>query len=125
VYKTEVVSLPFTSTSFVDHPVIATESGDLLVSMTYDVEGAICRTRLRFQKQQAFRNRSEAFCGSWHIRDVFDCVCEVSGSDWLEELRVALRSGYSFSGKIRHYMVYIEDIGCLEVAAQNVVIDES
>lgn len=79
---------------------------------------------LRFVSQRAVRKRSEMFCTEWHVEQNYDALCEVIGSDWLSELRsISSQSGLSSEG-YRHFMTYIEDIGCVEVIALDVELQK-
>lgn len=123
--KLKVLELPFASTAIADNPVLRTEGGDLLLSMNFDDEGRIRAATLRFVKQRAFRKRSEIYCTAWHVTDVYDTVCEVSESDWVQELRLASSVASRNRWVMRHFMIYVDSFGCLEVVAEAAVLDDS
>ncbi|MFZ4381625.1 MAG: hypothetical protein ACOYO0_06635 [Sandarakinorhabdus sp.] len=122
--KRKVLELPFASTAAVGGPVLATAGGDLLLSMDFDDEGKQRSACLRFVKRRAFRERSEIYCTAWHVTDTFDTVCEVQGSDWVHELRSASVPEWSDYWVMRHFMIYIDSFGCIEVIAESVVFDD-
>lgn len=123
--KLKILELPFPSTAVIRGPALCTDDGDLLLSMDVDDEGRRNSTCLRFVKQRAFRKRSEAYCTAWHVTDTFDTVCEVQRSDWVQELRSASVLEWRDQWIMRHFMIYIDSFGCLEVIAESVVFDNS
>jgi hypothetical protein len=123
--KRKVLELPFASTAAVRDPVLSTDGADLLLSMEFDDEGQKQSTCLRFVKQRAFRKRSEIYCTPWHVADTFDTVCEVQGSDWVQELRTASVPEWRDRWTMRHFMIYVDSFGCLEVVAESAVLDKS
>lgn len=59
--------------------------------------------------------------------NAYDTVVEVQDSQWLREIKSITRSAPEHLGKtspselnLRHYMVYFDDNGCLEVIAESV-----
>lgn len=122
--KRKVLELPFASTAVIRGPVLSTEGEDLLLSMEFDDEGKTRSACLRFVKQRAFRKRSETYCTAWHVTDTFDTVCEVQGSDWVQELRSASVPEWRDQWVMRHFMIYVDSFGCIEVVAESVVLDD-
>jgi hypothetical protein len=122
--KLKVLVLPFASTAFVRDPTLRTDGGDLLLSMDFDDEGRKRSTSLRFVKQRALRMRSEIYCTAWHVTDTFDTVCEVQGSDWVQELRAASQAEWRDRWVMRHFMIYVDSFGCLEVVAESASLDD-
>lgn len=123
--KAKVLELPCPSTAVIGGPTLGTDGGDLLLSMDFDDEGRRRSTCLRFVKQRAFRKRSEIYCTAWHVTDTFDTVCEVQGSDWVQELRSASVPDWRDQWVMRHFMIYVDSFGCLEVVAESAVLDDS
>jgi len=116
--KKELV-LPFPSSAIVRGPVLCTDMGDLLLSMCFDDDGEERSFALKFVRQRAFRKRAETYCTGWHVRDVFDTVCEVENSDWVSELRSDAMPEWRDRWVMRHFMIYIDGFGCLEVVADS------
>jgi hypothetical protein len=123
--KLKILELPFASTAFIEDPTLLTDGGDLLLSMDFDVEGQKRSACLRFVKERAIRSRSETYCTTWHVKDTFDTVCEVQGSDWVQELRAASQPQWRDRWVMRHFMIYVDSFGCLEVVAESASIDDS
>ena len=69
--------------------------------------------------------RAEIYCTSWHVVDTFDTVCEVEGSDWVQELRSTSVPEWRDRWVMRHFMIYVDSFGCIEVVAESVSLDDS
>jgi hypothetical protein len=122
--KRKILELPFASSAVIRDPLLSTDGGDLLLWMEFDDEGKTQSVCLRFVKQRAFRKRSETYCTAWHVIDTFDTVCEVQGSDWEQELRSASASEWRNQWVMRHFIIYLDSFGCVEVVAESVVLDD-
>lgn len=123
--KQKLLVLPFASTSVTSDPSLCTTGGDLLLSMDFDDDGKTHPACLRFVKQRAFRKRSESYCTGWHVVDVFDTVCEILESDWVSELRAASAPEWRDQWVMRHFMIYLDGFGCVEVVAESALLDET
>jgi len=121
--KKKILVLPFASTSIISGPTLATNASDLLLTMSFDDDGQKRSINLRFVKQRAFRKRSESYCTEWHVTGVFDTVCEIQDSDWIDELNSAPANQNRGKWIMRHFMIYVDSFGCLEVVAESVAID--
>jgi hypothetical protein len=122
--KLKVLELPLASTAAIGDPALHTDGGDLLLSLDLDDAGQKRSVRLRFGKQRAFRKRSETYCTSWHVKGTFDTVCEVEGSDWVQELRTAAQPEWRERWVMRHFIIYVDSFGCLEVVAESASLDD-
>jgi hypothetical protein len=122
--KIKILELPLPSTAVTHGPVLCTDGGDLLLSMDFDDEVRKRPACLRFVKQRALRRRSEIYCTPWHVTDTFDTVCEVHESDWVQELRSASVPEWRDRWKMRHFMIYVDSFGCLEVVAESALLDD-
>lgn len=118
------LTLPFPSTSTVQEPELCTSASDLVLNLDFDDDGRNAPSCLRFRKQRAFRNRAEAHCTAWHVEGVYDTVCEVEASNWVEELRATTAPEWREFWTLRHFIVYIDGFGCLEVVAESVELEE-
>ena len=121
--KLKILELPFPSTACISDPTL-TDGIELLLSMDFDDEGVTRSASLRFVKARAFRKRAEIYCTSWHVSDVYDTVCEVQGSDWVQELRADSVPEWRDRWVMRHFMIYVDGYGCLEVVAESAVLDD-
>ena len=123
--KKSILVLPFASTAVISGPALCMDGADLLLSMDFDDEGETRTICLRFLQHRAHRFRSECYCTAWHIEEVYDTVCKVSGSKWIKELRVDAVPEWRDYWVMRHFMIYVDSFGCLEVVAESAVLDET
>lgn len=123
--KRLVLTLPFTTTALTSTPALCTDRGDLTVSMSPDDNGVKRSTILRFVKVRAHRHRTESLCTSWHVRDVYDKVCEIVGSDWRVELKSDAAPEWRDKWTMCHFMIYFDSFGCLECIAESVTLNET
>ncbi|MES2934502.1 MAG: hypothetical protein V4805_13560 [Pseudomonadota bacterium] len=121
--KTPLFSLPSSSTDAIHSPFLSDQDEGLLLSMTCDDNGSDRFIRLRFLKPRAFRKREETYCTTWHVKDTYDTVCEVSDSDWVEELRRDAVPEWRDRWVLRHFIIYVDSFGCLEVIAESALLD--
>lgn len=121
--KQQLFELPLPSTEAIGSPLVCTDKGDLLLSMDFDDDGRKLSASLRFVRQRAFRKRSEIYCTGWHVTDTYDTLCEVHESDWVAELRSDAVPEWRDRWIMRHFIVYVESFGCLEVIAESVSLD--
>jgi hypothetical protein len=94
--------------------------GDAELRCTYEHLGALFAGGLRFQRVRAYRFRVESHCTLWHIEDAYDTLVEVEHSEWASELLAAEPSETGGYWKIRHFLIYIDNAGAYEVAAESV-----
>jgi hypothetical protein len=122
--KIKVLELPLPSSAIIRGPNLRTDGGDLRLSMDFDNDGQMLSTSLRFVKDRAFRQRGEVYFTAWHVADTFDTVCEVQPSDWVKELRLASVLTARDQWVMRHFIIYVDNFGCLEVVAESVMIED-
>jgi hypothetical protein len=115
--------LPFPSSSLVRDASLRTQGSDLVVDLDFDDEGRVVSSMLCFTKQRAFRYRAETLCTGWHVAGTYDNVCEIEDSTWVEELRGDAVPEWRDYWTLRHFMVYIDGFGCLEVVAESVTVE--
>ena len=107
------------STGTVDGPHLQTVEGDLILSLTVDDRSQLVTTKIVFAKTRAIRQRNEPYCTSWHVQDAYDTVCEVRPSSWVAELLKASHLSKSQEFVLRHFIIYLDDFGRLEVIAES------
>lgn len=122
--KLPLFSLPYASTAAIHEPTLVDQDIGLLLSVVCDDEGREQPTRVLFVKPRAFRKREETYCTGWHIKDVYDTVCEIKDSDWVVELRNDAVPEWRDYWVMRHFMIYVDSFGCLEVIAESATLDE-
>lgn len=123
--KQPLFSLPCASTSAIQGPTLMDQDRGLLLSMVCDDDGVQRSVGVLFVKPRAFRKREETYCTAWHIDGVYDTICEIQKSDWVEELRAAAVPEWRDYWVMRHFMIYVDSFGCLEVVAESALLDES
>jgi len=88
---------------------------------TYWIDGVTYTQRVSFKNAKANRWTSEPFSQLWLIKDCYCVMVEVLDSEWVRELMNGGDQVVSKWYQLRHFMVYIEDIGAFEVAAEDIV----
>jgi hypothetical protein len=122
--KLPLFSLPYSSTSVIHGPTLVDQDRGLLLSMICDDDGSEQSEGVLFVKPRAFRKREETYCTGWHIQDVYDTVCEIKESDWVAELRNDAVPEWRDHWVMRHFMIYVDSFGCLEVIAESALLDD-
>lgn len=122
--KQPLIILPYASTSAVKGPELSDQDKGLFLTMVCDDDGVDRPICVHFVKPRAFRKREEIYCTGWHVKDVYDTVCEVIDSDWVSELRKDAVPGWRDYWVMRHFMIYVDSFGCLEVIAESAALDE-
>ena len=123
--KLFLFSLPCSSTAAAHDPKLVDEDRGLLLSLICDDDGCERQLGVLFIKPRAFRKRAEIYCTVWHLTDTYDTVCEVKESDWVAELRNDAVPDWRDRWDMRHFMIYVDSFGCLEVVAESVVLEDS
>lgn len=117
-------SLPCASTGAVQDPTLVTSNRGLLISLVCDDDGRARPTAVLFVNPRAFRKRAETYCTGWHVEHTYDTVCEITGSSWVEELRRDAVPEWRDYWIMRHFMIYLDSFGCLEVIAEYATLDD-
>jgi hypothetical protein len=120
--KEKCIALPWPSSGLVGEPTLSVDGGDLHLAMQLVAAGRKRRSRLIFGRQRAFRKRAEVHCTKWHVEDALDTVCEIRNSDWTVELCEATSSSWRNRWVMRHFMIYLDNFGCIEVIAESVCL---
>jgi hypothetical protein len=117
--KHPLFSIRGPSTGTVDGPHFQDLGSDLLLTLTLDDEGRIRKNQVLFVKTRAIRQRNEPYCTSWHVEDAYDTVCEVRPSSWVAELLTDSHLSRLDEFVLRHFIIYLDSFGCLEVVAES------
>jgi hypothetical protein len=96
---------------------LAFDAGTLVLNAIYVRDGKRYSGGFRFSGARAFRYRAEGHCTAWHI-EAYNSLVAVDHSDWLNEILGANLPGISSPWDLQHFMVYVEDDGAYEVAAE-------
>jgi hypothetical protein len=120
-----ILTLPFASTAVAQSPQLLTVGADLVLAVEFIENGLQGPFWLRFRKHRAHRMRAESYCTPWHIESVYDTLCEVASSPWIDELRAAAAPEWRDYWVMKHFMIYVDSFGCLEVVAESAVLEDS
>lgn len=122
--KLPLFSLPYPSTTAVHGPTLVDQDRGLLLLLVCDDDGHEQHAGVLFVKPRAFRKREEIYCTGWHVKDTYDTVCEVKSSDWIAELRNDAVPEWRDRWVMRHFIIYVDSFGCLEVIAESAALDD-
>ena len=118
-----VLNLPYSTAETEDGPVIEQRPGKVNVRYDAEDESGIVWTSISFRGAIATRFTPEPACEPWMI-EAYSRVCIAEESPWLNELRrLALEGGEPIADDRRHWIVYFDHYGCLEVVAEDVRLD--
>lgn len=122
--KLPLFSLPYPSTAAVNGAKLVDQDRGLLLSLVCGDDGRERQVGVLFVKPRAFRKREEIYCTTWHVKDAYDTLCEVKESDWVAQLRNDAVADWRDRWVMRHFMIYIDSFGSLEVIAESAVLDD-
>lgn len=102
--------LPFKSQEMRGGPQVVQEPDELLLRLDYELaSGAYDWMQIRFEGASAHRFTPLPSCTSEQLH-AYDRLVEVLDSEWLSGLA-------NLSGAARHFRLFLDDIGCHEIAA--------
>jgi hypothetical protein len=107
------------STGTVEGPHFQDAGSNFILWLTVDDDGYLVTSKIVVAKARAVRQRNEPYCTSWHVKDAYDTVCEVSPSDWVADLLGASHLRKNDEFQLRHFIIYLDSFGCLEVIAES------
>jgi len=85
----------------------------------YSRDGVAYRGGIRFGGVAASRARAERCCTSWHIKGAYDTLVEIDGSVWSKEIKADTAERWRNHWKMRHFMIYLDSVGCFEIIADS------
>lgn len=122
--KAPIFALPLPSSAAVQGPALVDDGRGLTLSITCaDDDGRPHSSEVVFKVPRAYRHRAETYCTGWHVQDTFDTICEVIDSDWVKELRRDAVPEWRDKWVLRHFMIFLDGFGCLEVAAESAALE--
>lgn len=123
--KAPLFSIPFPSTGVTQGPTLLDDERGVLLSLTCaGDDGRPHASTIRFARPRALRKRAETYCKAWHLQDTYDTVCEVMDSEWVEELRCDAVPEWRDRWVMRHFVVFLDGFGCLEVVAESARLED-
>lgn len=114
LHTVAVASTDFTTEAYLD-----CSRGQPTILFCFESGGRIVRSGLAFDNVSALRTRSERCCAAWNIEGAYDTLVEVEGSKWLEEIRVDVPEQYRPAWQPKHFMIYLDSVGCFEFLAES------
>jgi len=121
--KIKIKEILFPSTSFVSDPIAREDDEGFSINMEFEGEDSNVVNRVIFERPRAYRKIEAIYCSKWHIEDVYDCVCEVPNSIWVDELKANAPSDLKDAWEMHHFMIYLDSFGCVEVIAKGVRLE--
>lgn len=116
-------SIPCPSTEIVGEPEVQVSGTDLALSFVFEDESdARFVAGVEFTGVRAFRKRAESLCAAWHIEGAYDTVVEVVDSGWVAELMAEASDRSKGRFPMRHFLLYLDSFGALEVAGAAAVL---
>jgi hypothetical protein len=110
-------TLPVPST-YVDRVTFNDDDGSARLRFTYERGDLEEVGEFAFDWVRAYRHRAESHCTEWHI-DAYDRLVEVEDSEWVAELLDAMPEDMRGLFVMRHFMIYMDSVGCYEVIARS------
>ena len=110
--------LPVPSTESVTDATLHLIGRNAILRFDYFKDGKPFRSGIRFTGVVATQSRSERCSTSNHMK-AFDTLVEVAESSWLEKQRDEMAEMYRNEMTARHFMIYLDSVGCLEVLADD------
>jgi hypothetical protein len=117
--KVPLGQIPTPSTAITSDVAAVLSGGALTLKFQFDRDGVLLTSGVVFLKVRAHRWRAESHCTVWHIEDVYDTIVEIEGSDWATELLMAEPIQARGRWVIRHFMLFLDSVGCFEIAAES------
>jgi len=77
----------------------------------------------RFGNAKLVRWTAEPVTRPWQIEDAYCQIVEIEDSEWIAQVRRESPL-YARVGRLKHYLVYVEDAGAYEIAAEAVIVED-
>jgi hypothetical protein len=117
--------LPVPSTSFTRDPILTEKrGGEIAVEIEHKTGNRADRSQLVFTKPRVYCRRAESHCTEWHIGESYDAVSEVLESEWVDTVRRETAKGWRDTWVMRHFKIYFDGWGCLEVICESFAFEE-
>ena len=113
--KQTVWEAPVPSTGFIAEAISVLPRGE--VTFLFESDGTVSQGTLGFTAPACWRFTSEAACSAWQIKEVYDTLVEVEHSRWLAKMVVRIAPHRLPDRPLKHYMIYFDSTGAIEVLA--------
>lgn len=117
--KHPIYTVPAPSTDFTREAYLDCSGIIPTIRYQYSSDEGILNSGIKFNQIFAFRNRCERLCTAWHIEDAYDTLVEIIDSSWIVELGRDVPAPYISDWKPRHFMIYLDSVGCFEFLAKD------
>ena len=116
--KRELHKLPYGATP-IDQVSFRKEGGDTVLEFRYFSQGEERHLigGFLFSRVRATRSQAEGHSTTWHSDGAYCALTEVEDSAWIAELSPIPPTPWPWP--IRHFLIYLEDAGAYEVAAES------
>ena len=105
--------------AYTEEAVFSHPGGNAELRCVLEHNGAMYSSGLRFQRVRAYKYTAESHCKTWQIEHAYDTLVEIEESDWVTDLVMAEPiPERRWPWKIRHFLIYVDDAGAYEVAAE-------
>lgn len=114
-----ILELPESTAQCEIGPEIRQSPGAISVRYDAEAEGGVSWTSIRFGSALASRFTPE--CAITELMpEAYSRLCEIEHSTWLSELRARASAQHQIiPPSQRHFMVFFDHVGCLEVVAES------
>lgn len=119
---TEVLRLPTTAETDVG-PIVEHRPGEVVIRYDYEGDDGAEWATVRFSMVLASRFTPDASVSASMVQ-AYSRLCEIEKSSWRNELSAkATERGQGVPAAARHFLVYFDHYGCVEILAEGVAID--
>lgn len=115
--KRPIIELPAPSTALTEGVTFLRRGRRVSLTMSFSWEDVESSWILQFQNVRADSHLTEAACTAWHIRDVYDTVCEIEDSEWGNSVSEVVQDHSHEEAQLKHYMVFFDGEGVFEFIA--------
>jgi len=115
-----IYELPIFSSSLSSQPKVEFVDMDIKITLNgFDDNDNIRTITLIFYSVVNYSQTSVSFCK--HLYGAYDKIVEIIDSELLKKLNLANAESFVF-WKPRHFVLFLDDIGLFEIAAQKIIV---
>lgn len=104
-------------------PEVRFRPGQIMVRYDYESETGVTWVTLRFTSALALKFTPDIATNELMV-SAYSKICEIENSSWLRDLKNnALAQGAEMPDSLRHFLLYFDHYGCVEVIAENVALE--
>lgn len=115
--------LPIFSSSLNSDPIIKSEDMNVKIGLVgTDEENRLRKILIQFDSVICNKHTSARFTPK--LYDSYDRIVELTGSEWLEELRIINEEDFNYWNP-KHYVLYLDGVGMFQFIAQGYEVKEN